>query len=123
MTDKKRETWHPVDTYDVQDIRAIQSLVLYAQQAERPAEPGRGAGQAAADSDGVIAGPAAMSARPAICAWITKVNCFGCSRKSLFTGWVLRPRRPSMSGSSLPPTGISSAAYPKAGSGKICTSD
>ena len=40
MTDKKHEVWHPVDTYDVRDIRAIQTLALYAQEAERPSPPG-----------------------------------------------------------------------------------
>jgi hypothetical protein len=32
----KRELWHPVDTYDEQDIRSIQALALYAMGAERP---------------------------------------------------------------------------------------
>lgn len=32
----KKELWHPVDTYDDEDIRAIQALALYAQGAERP---------------------------------------------------------------------------------------
>lgn len=36
----KRELWHPVDTYDKDDIRAIQSLALYAMGAERPWPPG-----------------------------------------------------------------------------------
>lgn len=36
----KKELWHPVDSYDVQDIRAIQALALYAMGAERPWPPG-----------------------------------------------------------------------------------
>jgi Isopeptidase T len=35
----KREAWHP-PSYEQADIRAIQSLALYAQGAERPWEPG-----------------------------------------------------------------------------------
>jgi hypothetical protein len=30
----KRELWHPVDTYDEQDIRSIQALARYAMGAE-----------------------------------------------------------------------------------------
>lgn len=38
----KRDAWHPsIDNYDKQDIRAIQTLVLYAQGAEHPWEPGQ----------------------------------------------------------------------------------
>lgn len=36
----KKELWHPVDSYDVDDIRSIQLLALYAQGAERPWPPG-----------------------------------------------------------------------------------
>ena len=37
----KPEGWQPtVDDYDKADIRAIQSLAVYAQQAVQPAEPG-----------------------------------------------------------------------------------
>jgi hypothetical protein len=36
----KKELWHPVDTYDKDDIRAIQSLALYAMGADRPWPPG-----------------------------------------------------------------------------------
>ena len=35
----KREIWHPAD-YDIQDIRSIQCLALYAMGAERPWPPG-----------------------------------------------------------------------------------
>lgn len=38
----KTSEWHPsVDGYDKVDIRAIQSLALYAQEAVRPSEPGQ----------------------------------------------------------------------------------
>ena len=38
----KPETWTPsVDTYDKHDIRAVQTLALYAQGAEFPPEPGQ----------------------------------------------------------------------------------
>lgn len=37
---QRKELWHPVDTYDEQDIHAIQALALYAQGAERPWPPG-----------------------------------------------------------------------------------
>ena|SRR3990167_6217975 len=33
--------WGPVDDYDIADIRAIQSLAVYAQTAEVPLEPGQ----------------------------------------------------------------------------------
>lgn len=33
---RRKELWHPVDTYDAADVRAIQTLALYAQGAERP---------------------------------------------------------------------------------------
>lgn len=36
----KRELWHPVDTYDEQDLRSIQLLARYAMGAERPWPPG-----------------------------------------------------------------------------------
>ena len=37
----KPEGWQPtVDDYDKADIRAVQSLAVYAQQAVQPAEPG-----------------------------------------------------------------------------------
>ncbi len=36
----KRQVWHPAE-YDPQDIRAIQALALYAQEAVRPSQPGQ----------------------------------------------------------------------------------
>lgn len=39
MTRMKREIWHPPD-YDINDVRAIQALMLYAKEAETPSPPG-----------------------------------------------------------------------------------
>lgn len=36
---RKHERWHP-PRYEPEDVRAVQALALYAQQAEVPSEPG-----------------------------------------------------------------------------------